>query len=197
MLFYYTSRFWFHNTVMQSKNTDGGGIMSNMFDSMWKSKEHIMKGLLFSNIVGSLYKRGFWFFHAVNSNLPPSFPPPSLILIFRFLSRFVTHCLSTPSRFVTIYRGPSHTYKVQRLTESSSYSFRIQAISDAGEGPFSDTHTFCTTKSVPPALKGQLNWAKCVFWYMIKRRGLTSLLQSCIGSHLLFGNLSFAHIVIL
>ncbi|XP_031592992.1 fibronectin type III domain containing 3Ba [Oreochromis aureus] len=56
-------------------------------------------------------------------------------------------------RFVTIYRGPSHTYKVQRLTESSSYSFRIQAISDAGEGPFSDTHTFCTTKSIPPALK--------------------------------------------
>nr|XP_043903535.1 fibronectin type III domain containing 3Ba isoform X2 [Solea senegalensis] len=56
-------------------------------------------------------------------------------------------------RFVTIYRGPSHTYKVQRLTESSSYSFRIQAISDAGDGPFSDTHTFCTTKSVPPTLK--------------------------------------------
>uniref|UniRef100_A0A3Q2WTD5 Fibronectin type III domain containing 3Ba n=1 Tax=Haplochromis burtoni TaxID=8153 RepID=A0A3Q2WTD5_HAPBU len=56
-------------------------------------------------------------------------------------------------RFVTIYRGPSHTYKVQRLTESSSYSFRIQAISDAGEGPFSDTHTFCTTKSIPPVLK--------------------------------------------
>ncbi|XP_034433016.1 fibronectin type III domain containing 3Ba [Hippoglossus hippoglossus] len=56
-------------------------------------------------------------------------------------------------RFVTIYRGPSHTYKVQRLIESSSYSFRIQAVSDAGEGPFSDTHTFCTTKSVPPALK--------------------------------------------
>ncbi|XP_029316741.1 fibronectin type III domain containing 3Ba isoform X3 [Cottoperca gobio] len=56
-------------------------------------------------------------------------------------------------RFVTIYHGPSHTYKVQRLTESSSYSYRIHAISDAGEGPFSNTHTFCTTKSVPPALK--------------------------------------------
>uniref|UniRef100_H3CMG4 Fibronectin type III domain containing 3Ba n=1 Tax=Tetraodon nigroviridis TaxID=99883 RepID=H3CMG4_TETNG len=56
-------------------------------------------------------------------------------------------------RFVTIYHGPSHTYKVQRLIESSSYSFRIQAISEAGEGPFSNTHTFCTTKSVPPALK--------------------------------------------
>ncbi|XP_035278522.1 fibronectin type III domain containing 3Ba isoform X1 [Anguilla anguilla] len=56
-------------------------------------------------------------------------------------------------RFVTIYRGPSHTYKVQRLTESSSYSFRIQALSEAGEGPFSDVYTFTTTKSVPPALK--------------------------------------------
>ncbi|KAM6960940.1 fibronectin type III domain containing 3Ba [Aplochiton taeniatus] len=56
-------------------------------------------------------------------------------------------------RFMTIYRGPSHTYRVQRLTESSSYTFRIQATSDAGEGPFSDTQTFSTTKSVPPALK--------------------------------------------
>ncbi|KAG7487384.1 hypothetical protein MATL_G00022640 [Megalops atlanticus] len=56
-------------------------------------------------------------------------------------------------RFVTIYRGPSHTYKVQRLAESSSYSFRIQAVSQAGEGPFSSVYTFSTTKSVPPALK--------------------------------------------
>ncbi|RXM28214.1 Fibronectin type III domain-containing protein 3B [Acipenser ruthenus] len=55
--------------------------------------------------------------------------------------------------FVTIYRGPSHTYKVQRLTESTSYSFRMQAISEAGEGPFSEVYTFSTTKSVPPAVK--------------------------------------------
>ncbi|XP_077084159.1 fibronectin type III domain containing 3Ba isoform X1 [Siphateles boraxobius] len=56
-------------------------------------------------------------------------------------------------RFVTIYRGPSHTYKVQRLSESSSYCLRIQAVSEAGEGIFSEIHTFHTTKSVPPALK--------------------------------------------
>uniref|UniRef100_A0A3P8XU45 Fibronectin type-III domain-containing protein n=1 Tax=Esox lucius TaxID=8010 RepID=A0A3P8XU45_ESOLU len=56
-------------------------------------------------------------------------------------------------RFVTIYRGPSHTYKVQRLTESSSYRFRIQACNESGDGPFSDTQNFSTTKSVPPALK--------------------------------------------
>uniref|UniRef100_A0A673J4G9 Fibronectin type III domain-containing protein 3B-like n=1 Tax=Sinocyclocheilus rhinocerous TaxID=307959 RepID=A0A673J4G9_9TELE len=56
-------------------------------------------------------------------------------------------------RFVTIYRGPSHTYKVQRLNESSSYCLRIQAVSEAGEGLFSEVHAFHTTKSVPPALK--------------------------------------------
>ncbi|NXV44928.1 FND3B protein, partial [Uria aalge] len=56
-------------------------------------------------------------------------------------------------RFIPIYRGPSHTYKVQRLTESTCYSFRIQALNDAGEGPFSEICTFCTTKSVPPAIK--------------------------------------------
>ncbi|NXW32372.1 FND3B protein, partial [Phaetusa simplex] len=56
-------------------------------------------------------------------------------------------------RFIPIYRGPSHTYKIQRLTESTCYSFRIQAVNDAGEGPFSEVCTFCTTKSVPPAIK--------------------------------------------
>ncbi|KAJ8409625.1 hypothetical protein AAFF_G00230260 [Aldrovandia affinis] len=64
-------------------------------------------------------------------------------------------------RFVTIYRGPSHTYKVQRLTESSSYSFRIQALSEAGEGPFSDVYTFTTTKSVPPALSNPPSVQEC------------------------------------
>lgn len=57
-------------------------------------------------------------------------------------------------RFVPIYRGPSHTFKVQRLSESSRYTFRIQAVSEAGEGSFSDTYSFTTAKSVPPTLKG-------------------------------------------
>ncbi|KAI3367541.1 hypothetical protein L3Q82_026389, partial [Scortum barcoo] len=92
-------------------------------------------------------------------------------------------------RFVTIYRGPSHTYKVQRLTESSSYSFRIQAISDAGEGPFSDIHTFCTTKSVPPTLKAprvhQLEGNSCeITWETIPpMRGdpVSYVLQVLVG----------------
>ena len=67
-----------------------------------------------------------------------------------------------PSRFVPIYHGSSHTYKVQRLTESSSYSFRIQAVSAAGEGSPSDTHTFTTSKAVPPPLRGTLGAGTCV-----------------------------------
>ncbi|KAM4693023.1 fibronectin type III domain-containing protein 3B isoform 1-T2 [Discoglossus pictus] len=56
-------------------------------------------------------------------------------------------------RFLPIYRGPSHTYKVQRLAEFTCYSFRIQAVNDAGEGPVSDICTFSTAKSIPPAIK--------------------------------------------
>ncbi|XP_042314477.1 LOW QUALITY PROTEIN: fibronectin type III domain-containing protein 3B [Sceloporus undulatus] len=56
-------------------------------------------------------------------------------------------------RFIPIYRGPSHTYKVQRLLEFTCYAFRIQAVNDAGEGPFSEVFTFSTTKSIPPAIK--------------------------------------------
>lgn len=75
-------------------------------------------------------------------------------------------------RFIPIYRGPSHTYKIQRLTESTCYSFRIQAVNDAGEGPFSEICTFCTTKSVPPAIKAprvmQLEGNACeITWEMV------------------------------
>ncbi|OCT93034.1 fibronectin type-III domain-containing protein 3a isoform X1 [Xenopus laevis] len=56
-------------------------------------------------------------------------------------------------RFVSLYRGPCHTYKVQRLNESTSYRFCIQACNEAGEGPFSSEYIFTTPKSLPAALK--------------------------------------------
>ncbi|XP_035756215.1 fibronectin type-III domain-containing protein 3A isoform X3 [Egretta garzetta] len=56
-------------------------------------------------------------------------------------------------RFVSLYRGPCHTYKVQRLSESTSYRFCIQACNEAGEGPLSQEYVFTTPKSVPAALK--------------------------------------------
>ncbi|KAG8144428.1 putative Fibronectin type-III domain-containing protein [Naja naja] len=49
--------------------------------------------------------------------------------------------------------GPCHTYKVQRLSESTTYYFKIQACNDAGEGEFSEVYAFATTKSPPPAMK--------------------------------------------
>ncbi|KAJ8368605.1 hypothetical protein SKAU_G00086330 [Synaphobranchus kaupii] len=56
-------------------------------------------------------------------------------------------------RFISLYRGPCHTHKVQRLTESTSYTFRIQAFNEAGEGPFSPVYTFTTPLSPPAPLK--------------------------------------------
>ncbi|XP_006861904.1 PREDICTED: fibronectin type III domain-containing protein 3B [Chrysochloris asiatica] len=92
-------------------------------------------------------------------------------------------------RFISIYRGPSHTYKVQRLTEFTCYSFRIQAASDAGEGPFSETYTFSTTKSVPPAIKAprvtQLEGNSCeILWETVppmKGDPVSYVLQVLVG----------------
>ncbi|NWU94759.1 FND3A protein, partial [Upupa epops] len=56
-------------------------------------------------------------------------------------------------RFVTVYNGPCHTFKVQRLSESTTYCFRIQAYNDAGHGRFSEVYAFTTTKSPPASLK--------------------------------------------
>lgn len=101
--------------------------------------------------------------------LPPSPPrlecaavgPQSLKLRWAFSSRsqftddtnYILQMEDRNQRFVVVYRGPSHTFKLQRLNESSRYRFRIQAVSEAGEGPFSETYTFSTTKSLPPTLK--------------------------------------------
>ncbi|XP_070099356.1 fibronectin type III domain-containing protein 3B isoform X3 [Equus przewalskii] len=92
-------------------------------------------------------------------------------------------------RFISIYRGPSHTYKVQRLTEFTCYSFRIQAASEAGEGPFSETYTFSTTKSVPPAIKAprvtQLEGNSCeILWETVppmKGDPVSYILQVLVG----------------
>ncbi|XP_032887635.1 fibronectin type III domain-containing protein 3B [Amblyraja radiata] len=101
--------------------------------------------------------------------------------------------MAEPSgRFVTIYRGPSHTYKVQRLKESSCYSFCIQALSEAGEGAFSEVYRFNTTKSLPPAVKAprvtQLEGRTCeVSWEAIPpMRGdyIGYILQVTVGREL-------------
>ncbi|XP_028913799.1 fibronectin type III domain-containing protein 3B isoform X2 [Ornithorhynchus anatinus] len=92
-------------------------------------------------------------------------------------------------RFIPIYRGPSHTYKVQRLAEFTCYSFRIQAVNDAGEGPFSDIYTFSTTKLVPPPIKAprvtQLDGNACeISWEVVpamKGDPINYILQVLVG----------------
>ncbi|XP_056105094.1 fibronectin type III domain-containing protein 3B [Rhinichthys klamathensis goyatoka] len=87
--------------------------------------------------------------------------PQSLKLRWGFSSRsqlnndttYILQMEDRNQRFVVVYRGPSHTFKLQRLSESSRYRFRIQAVSEAGEGPFSEMYTFSTTKSLPQTLK--------------------------------------------
>uniref|UniRef100_A0A8C5E9P0 Fibronectin type-III domain-containing protein 3A n=1 Tax=Gouania willdenowi TaxID=441366 RepID=A0A8C5E9P0_GOUWI len=56
-------------------------------------------------------------------------------------------------RFISMYKGPCHIHKVQRLNESTSYTFRIQAFNEAGEGPFSSVYTFTTPRSPPAPVK--------------------------------------------
>ncbi|XP_076453878.1 fibronectin type-III domain-containing protein 3A-like isoform X4 [Babylonia areolata] len=74
--------------------------------------------------------------------------------------------------FQAVYSGPAHTHKVNRLSEMSSYEFRIFASNDAGHGPYSDTITFTTSKAPPPALRAarvdlvkehqcQVEWQSC------------------------------------
>ncbi|CAL1527876.1 unnamed protein product [Lymnaea stagnalis] len=78
--------------------------------------------------------------------------------------------------FQPVYTGPAHTHKVTRLTELTSYEFRIYASNDAGSGPYSDTYSFTTTKSPPPPIKApkvhSLTVSGCVLeWQGVKPLG--------------------------
>lgn len=81
-------------------------------------------------------------------------------LPFSSLQPLIFSC-SCHCRFISLYKGPCHTHKVQRLNESTSYTFRIQAFNEAGEGPFSDVYTFTTPRSPPVPMKGTV--AACFF----------------------------------
>ncbi|XP_046573068.1 LOW QUALITY PROTEIN: fibronectin type-III domain-containing protein 3A-like [Haliotis rubra] len=78
--------------------------------------------------------------------------------------------------FQTVYSGPAHNHKVNRLTELTSYEFRIYACNEAGQGPYSDTYTFSTTKAPPPAMQtpsvSKLSLTSCVVeWQSCRQMG--------------------------
>jgi hypothetical protein len=53
-----------------------------------------------------------------------------------------------------VYSGNNHSYKAAKLVENTEYRFRISAITEAGQGPFSTVYTFRTSYTPPPPVKG-------------------------------------------
>jgi hypothetical protein len=53
-----------------------------------------------------------------------------------------------------VYNGNNHAYKASKLVENMEYRYRISAITDAGQGPFSNVYTFKTSYAPPPPVKG-------------------------------------------
>jgi predicted phage tail protein len=69
------------------------------------------------------------------------------------LVQYVLEMMRDNGSFHPVYHGPSHTHKVNKLSELTEYEFRIYASNDAGDGPYSDVIKFITTKAPPPAVK--------------------------------------------
>ncbi|XP_023930352.1 fibronectin type-III domain-containing protein 3a-like isoform X1 [Lingula anatina] len=82
--------------------------------------------------------------------------------------------------FYPAYKGTSHSYKVSRLSELTSYRFRLYASNEAGDGPYSQVYTFTTTKAPPPAVRApsvlDLSLDSCrVEWHPCKPLGGDSI----------------------
>ena len=73
-----------------------------------------------------------------------------------------------------LYSGNNHSHKVSKLSENTEYRYRVCAISEAGQGPFSSVFTFKTSFAPPPPLKGaprvpSINDSEClVQWSGLK-----------------------------
>lgn len=52
-------------------------------------------------------------------------------------------------KFATIYEGSSNQFRLNKLSESTSYLFRICAINEAGQGKWSHSYNFSTARSPP------------------------------------------------
>ena len=76
---------------------------------------------------------------------------PFQILSYEFSSIYIIK-----HRFVVVYSGVNVSQKVTRLSESTTYKFRILASNEAGTGPYSEDFVFATTKAPPVTLKGRL-----------------------------------------
>lgn len=60
--------------------------------------------------------------------------------------------------FIPVYKGAMLSHKINRLQETTQYSFRINACNKAGDGPYSPVFKCSTSKAPPPAVKGEGNY---------------------------------------
>ncbi|TGZ38217.1 hypothetical protein CRM22_011284 [Opisthorchis felineus] len=54
----------------------------------------------------------------------------------------------------TIYDGPETVYKATRLTENTSYNFRVHAVNQTGPGAYSEVLSLSTLRLPPPVIRG-------------------------------------------
>lgn len=92
--------------------------------------------------------------------------------------------------FQLVYSGSAHVHKVGKLSELTSYDFRILAVNEAGCGEYSNIYKFSTTKAPPPPLKApkvsEITINSCmVEWQGCKQMGVDSVIYQlqilCIG----------------
>ncbi|VDP26092.1 unnamed protein product [Soboliphyme baturini] len=74
--------------------------------------------------------------------------------VFNESFTYVVEMENKNGTFSPVYEGSSKTCKVTRLSECSSYKFRVRSVSSTGGvGSWSDVFHFQTTKQLPPAIK--------------------------------------------
>jgi len=69
-------------------------------------------------------------------------------------TNYVLEMENSRGMWYQVYQGNNHAYKASKLVENMEYRYRISAITDAGQGPFSNTYTFKTSYAPPPPVKG-------------------------------------------
>lgn len=60
---------------------------------------------------------------------------------------------NTRKQWFQIYNGPAHSFKANKLNENTEYRYRIAAMTDAGQGPFSTAFNFKTAFAHPGAVR--------------------------------------------
>jgi hypothetical protein len=68
-------------------------------------------------------------------------------------ANYILEMENSRKQWYQLYNGTAHSYKANKLYENTEYRYRIAALTEAGQGPFSTPFTFKTAFAHPPAVK--------------------------------------------